>query len=303
MPQFEHRGSSLRGLTPPARLGLIHLICIALVVVASGCAGTSRAEPDPQDDVVQALRTGGGNGGTAAAATTPTGTGWGTLKGQFVLDGAPLPATFLPTGGKDGQVCDVMPIPDQSLVVDAQSKGIANIVVYARKVSRIHESAKEAAAAEVVFDQKNCVFLTHIMAVQAGQPVKIKNSDPIGHNTNVSPRGDAPINPLLPGGADTTYQFTRAQTEPVAVTCNIHPWMKAYIMPRKDPYCAVTDREGRFEIANLPAGEKIEFQVWQEKAGPLEAKSGWSKGRFTETILADDAKDLGTIAVPAAKFQ
>ena len=43
--------------------------------------------------------------------------------------------------------------------------------------------------------------------------------------------------------------------------------MVAYMLPRENGYFAVTDAEGRFEIANLPAGEPLEFQVWHESGG------------------------------------
>ena len=51
-----------------------------------------------------------------------------------------------------------------------------------------------------VFDQKECVFSSHVLPVRVGQTVVIKNSDPIGHNTNVTTQADVNINPLLPPG-------------------------------------------------------------------------------------------------------
>ena len=90
---------------------------------------------------------------------------------------------------------------------------------------------------------------------------------------------------------------------PQAATCSIHPWMKAYIIARDDPYFAVTGADGSFEIKNLPAGEDVEFQVWHEGApAGLEAKAGWGKGRFKLKLPADGEQDLGTIEVPATAF-
>jgi hypothetical protein len=142
------------------------------------------------------------------------------------------------------------------------------------------------------------------MGVRAGQPMLIKNSDPIGHNTNISPTGDVQFNALIAAGGSATYSFSRAQTDPVGIVCNIHPWMKAYVLPRKDPYFAVTKADGTFEIEKLPAGEDIEFQVWQErKPKGLQAKAEWAGGKFKVKIPKDDALDLGTVAVPASAFQ
>jgi hypothetical protein len=89
--------------------------------------------------------------------------------------------------------------------------------------------------------------------------------------------------------------------------------MIAYLLPRENGYFAVTAPDGTFEIANVPAGEKIEFQVWHESAsgtsGALvvntpESKSiGWSnKGRFSVTLEPDEVKEI-QIKVPASAFK
>ena len=215
--------------------------------------------------------------------------------------------SVLDTTGKDSEVCGKHKIPDESLLVDPKSKGIANALVFARKTSRVHESHQQAAKDEVVFDQKDCVFLSHVAPVRVGASVVIKNSDSISHNTNIAPQADVNINPLLPSNEQLKHKFSRAQTTPVPVGCNIHPWMKAYILPRNDSYVAVTRADGSFEIANLPAGEEIEFQVWHERAagvqGALEAKKDWAKGRFKLKLQAGETKDLGAIAVSARAFK
>lgn len=276
-------------------------LAILLLASAVGC-GTSNPDPLPDAMAVGKIRGGGGGGGSAAAASGPAavvGDGWGALKGTFLYAGDPPTPKQLSTGGKDAQVCDVHPILDESLIVDAQTKGIRDIVVFARKVTRVNDDAKKPLG-EQIFDQKNCVFTHHVLAVVTGFPVIIKNSDPVGHNTNLSPPGDVPSNNLLPGGSQLEYTFSRAQNDPVPVSCTIHSWMKAFMLPRKDTYVGVTKADGSFEIANLPAGEPVEFQVWHPKQPKLAAKPEWSQGRFTITIPKDGVQDLGQIQVPPA---
>jgi hypothetical protein len=229
------------------------------------------------------------------------------LKGKFVFSGqAPAPGT-LDTKGKDGEVCDVHPLIDPTLTIDSASGGIKDLVVFARKVSRVNEEAEAAAREPTEFDQKFCLFLDHVKPVMVGQPITIKNSDPIAHKTAISPPGDTQFNPLIAGGGTAEYTFNRNQSAPVIVTCSIHPWMKAYMFPRKDPYSVTTAADGSFEITDLPAGEEIEFQVWHElgaaaqngiQAGPVGAN-----GRFKLTIPADGVEDLGVIEVPASAFK
>jgi len=288
------------------------ILLMALVGVVSvwGCGRSVPPAPAPDVTVAEQIRggVGGEAGGEATAAATSTGEGWGDLTGAFVLDGAIPQLGSLATQGKDGAVCDVAPIPNQALVVDSATNGIANIFVYARKASRVNESYDEAKEGEVVFDQKQCIFLSHVTGVQVGQTLKILNSDPIGHNTNISPPADTGANVLLPGGGSADYKFSRQQDVPVPVQCNIHPWMKSYVLPRKDPYFAVTDAEGKFAIKQLPAGEEIEFQLWQESAsgGPkgelVVPGLTDNKGRFKRTIPADGVLDLETITIPAGAF-
>jgi hypothetical protein len=286
---------------------LTTLCCASLILAAvSGCREAVALHPTVDVAVAKELRAGAGGGEAMhAAAAEPTGTGWGTLKGTFVYGGDPPSASYFSTGGKDGAVCGQQ-VPNQQLVVDSASKGVANIVVFARKVSRVFKPEDGAAAAPPapVFDQKGCLFLSHVFATQMGAPLEIKNSDPVSHNTSFDPGGgNTPANPLLQPNSSVTYKFSRAMNAPAAATCSIHPWMKGYIIARDDPYFAVTGPDGSFEIKNVPAGEDVEFQVWHEQApGGLEAKPGWNKGRFKIKVPADGEQDLGTIEVPAATF-
>ncbi len=194
---------------------------------------------------------------------------------------------------------------DDSLQVDS-SGGIANVVVYA-KVKRVHDSAAPGAnnGKEIVFDQKNCMFITHVLGVQVGEKLDIKNSDPIGHNTNITPGKGASFNQTISAKNSVGYPVTSEESFPAPVTCNIHPWMKAYLLPRKDGYFAVSKPDGTFEIDNLPAGEEVELQLWHERAaGPQgglvvdEPQLHCSpKGRCKITLKADETKDLD-IKVP-----
>src|SRR5688572_10672186 len=124
---------------------------ILLRLVVAGCSSPN-SDPLPNMQTVGFIRGGAASsGGATAGPAAVVGEGWGTLKGVFVFAGDPPSPKTLPTGGKDPQACGQ--IPDESLLVDPQTKGIKNIVIYARKVSRVHEDAA-APPGEQVFDQK-----------------------------------------------------------------------------------------------------------------------------------------------------
>ena len=297
-------------------IGATHVICGALLTtMLSGCGRTAAAGPRAQaqlaKEIREKLQSDAPAADTAAAAAESTGTGWGTLKGTFTFVGTPPAPTPL-KADKDTEVCGKGgPLLDNSLVVGSDG-GIANIVVYAR-AKRVHESAQplgEGAGPEVVFDQKNCMFLTHVLAFQVGSKLEIRNSDPIGHNTKIEPQKNVPFNQMLANNQTVPYAATNEEALPAAVSCSVHTWMRAYMLPRKDKYFAVTKPDGSFEIPNLPAGEELELQVWHERGGgaggglSLDNKElKWtSKGRFKIKLEPDQTLTLA-LKVPAAAFK
>ena len=286
---------------------------MAAVMFAALVGCDTRGEFGPVADAANAgaIRKAFASGEAAAGAKAeakPTGTGWGTLKGQFVYDGAP-PEAKPYNVTKELEVCTVggkAPL-QETLVVDSGSKGIKNVVVFLRDASRVHDSAAPKKE-PVVFDQKHCVFLTHVIGVTVGETVSIKNSDPIGHNTNIVGTG---FNPTVPGDGSTPYPVQKEVSVPNEVKCGIHPWMTAYMLQRKNGYYAVTDAQGNFEIPNVPAGEPLEFQVWHESG--TAAGSGlvgttpdakdvkWSnRGRISLQVQPDEKKEIKVVVPPKA---
>jgi len=244
-------------------------------------------------------------GASTETATAATGTGWGALKGRFTFAGTLAQPKALVVD-KDTEVCSMggMKLIDRSLLVDPSSKGLANVVVFARKTSRVKTAAAET---PLIFDQKNCEFILPVFAARVGQPIDVHNSDSIGHNTNIA---GSSFNQLVPAGQGTAYKPDAETGMPTMVTCNIHPWMKAYAVFRKDGYVAVSAADGSFTIPDLPAGETIEFQVWHERSGGPNGAVGlekpelkWTpKGRFQVTLEPDAVKDLGTLEIPASSI-
>jgi hypothetical protein len=281
-------------------------IVVPGLLACVGCGQGRVAVPDADAEAAGRIRatlvSASSSGGTETVAAA-TGTGWGSLKGRFTFAGAagqPKPLVV----DKDTEVCSKggMKLLDRSLLIDPSSKGLANVVVFARKTSRVKAAVSET---PLVFDQKNCEFISPVFAARVGQPVDVRNSDPIGHNTNIA---GSSFNQLIPAGQGTAYKPDAETGMPTMVTCNIHPWMKAYAVFRKDGYVAVSSPDGSVTISDLPAGETIEFQVWHERSSGPNGAVGlekpdlkWTpKGRFQIKLEPDEVKDLGTLEIPAA---
>ena len=177
---------------------------------------------------------------------------WGSLKGRFVFGGTPPAVTDL-KADKDVEVCGKHKLVNEELVVGAD-KGIANVVVFVRDKSvKVNpELAAEAAKAKVELDNKDCRFQPHVVFVQTGQELVIKNSDTVGHNSNVATVKNPPSNSLIPAGGSAPLKFSAEEVIPSQVTCNIHPWMKGWVLVRPNPYAAVSGADGSFEIKGLP---------------------------------------------------
>jgi hypothetical protein len=299
------------------------LICgfaIALFVLPVGCARKLPPAERVQPTNVTALRAvfGGGSSETATAtAAVAEPTGWATLKGTFKLNGAPPAATALAVT-KDHEVCAPggKPVLSEELVVDSTG-GIKDVLIYLSLPGKFpvgdakweHPDYAATANAILEYDQKNCVFLTHVFAMRSKQKAKVMNSDPVGHNTNIQATGRAAsINATIPSNSSTTYEPGGESPEPFNVSCAIHPWMSAKMIVRDSPYFAVTKPDGSFEIKNVPAGVPLEFRVWQEKAKFLQdvtidgKADKWNKGRMKITLQPDEQKEL-KVVVDAGVFK
>lgn len=241
----------------------------------------------------------------ALSAASASAAEWGTLKGVFRVKGD-VPAPSAVTVSKDPEVCGKHKLVDESLVVGPKGE-LANVVITVRtKKVDVHPDFAKSLATPVDFDNKDCRFEPHVAVVRVGQPLNLKNSDAVPHNSNITPLNNEGANPLIPAGGSVAHKFEAPETIPVKVSCNIHPWMTGLVVVSATPYVAVTGKDGSFDIKNLPAGE-LEFQVWHEKVGYLKsvtvggAPTTWTRGRFTKTIAAGD-NDMKEIVVDAATF-
>jgi hypothetical protein len=260
------------------RIGLALAPCAALL---AGCERPLAPAERVNVKNVRLLKEAFGGDAVAAAAAAETvaaePTGWATIRGRFVLNGDPPPRQPLVVD-KEQDVCAPggKQVLSEQLVVDPATKGIKDVVIYLTTKypdgdsKWEHDSYAADRESEVEFDQKQCVFLSHVFGMRSTQKCKVLNSDPVGHNTNISGGGKAkPENVTIAGNAYAIYEPGGESPEPFAVACNIHPWMSARMIVRNNPYFAITNPDGTFEIPNVPAGVDLEFRLWQEKAGSL----------------------------------
>ncbi|SFI45760.1 carboxypeptidase regulatory-like domain-containing protein [Planctomicrobium piriforme] len=243
---------------------------------------------------------------SVALALALTGQSWagdyGSVEGQYVLEGAvPTPEPLVAKGNpnvKDTATCAAINVPNDARAFDPESKGIANIFVYLRRApSDIHPDLKASATKEVEFDQKYCRFLPHALIVRTDQVVVCKSDDDVAHNLHSNPFANTPANFIVQPNdrTGTPVKMPSPEALPVKIQCDIHPWMSAWWVVLDHPYAAVTDKDGKFKIENLPVGEH-EFRVWHEDAGYVDRK-------LTVKVKAGETTTLEPKKVPLSAFE
>ncbi|MBI5759216.1 MAG: hypothetical protein HZA46_11925 [Planctomycetales bacterium] len=242
---------------------------IAAGLLFGGIVGCQPASPVTVRVLADASAASTGGTVDAGPATTPE--GYGNFVGTVTLNGnAPQLTPVVKAGDagvKDREVCGVMDVPDESLVVNPANKGIANVVLFLeKKPANIKADLAATPTDPVIFDQKGCRFLPHVSIVRINQPLLILSADAVAHNTHTFPNRNNGFNQAIPANErkGVPCPYSKPEANPIEVKCDLHTWMKAYHFPVDHPYVAVTDADGKFEIKGLPAGKHV-FKVWQEK--------------------------------------
>src|ERR1039458_5613073 len=150
----------------------------------------------------------------------------------------------------------------ETYVVGANG-GLENVVLY------ISDWTGNAQTSTTVpeFNQKNCMYTPHVLALDTGQTFKVVTSDQTTHNIHPLPNpmtGNIPWNQSQPPGAQPVEKSWKA-AEVIPVQCNIHPWMHGWHVVVKGPY-ATTDSSGNYTINNVPPGNYT-VTAWHEAAG------------------------------------
>ncbi len=157
------------------------------------------------------------------------------------------------------------------LVEVGKNGGLESVVLYISGGLTGNE-ASEKPTAVPVFDQKNCMYTPHVLAMDVGQTFRVVTSDQTAHNIHPNPNpmtGNIPWNQSQPPGAPPVEKSWKAP-EFIEVKCNIHPWMHGWFAVVKGPY-ATTDTNGAYTINNVPPGSYT-VTAWQETYGTQTAK-------------------------------
>jgi hypothetical protein len=235
----------------------------------------------------------------------PIGEGeYGTIKGRLVWGGAnpPPPITLVEKGQAppNAEICAKNgPILSRDLVVDPKSKGVAYGFAYIVRPKGSNPEAVRSLlskAPKVEVDQKNCVFEPFVLPMHQDQVLVIKSSDPTNHNVRYNSFSNGSQNQIMGPGTQQEYKL-KADRFPIKLECDIHNWMRGYIMVFDHPFFTTTATDGTFEIKGVPAGDQ-NLIVRQETVGWV--TPGLARGMPVK-VPAGGVIDVGEIKLDPEK--
>ena len=237
------------------------ILGVGISALAMGCSGDGGEEAAPTE-------TSGGEASITDADAAPAASGAG-LSGKVSFSGEVPEASVISAEGdaKCAAMHKDKPLVDERVVVSADG-GLANVFVYVTNPP----AGSAAPEAPAVLDQIGCAYTPHVLGLQVGQTMEIRNSDDTTHNVRGIARINKAMNYGQPAGSKARNKVFDEEELAIRMKCDIHPWMTAYVFAMDTPYFGVSDATGAFSISGLPAGE-YDVTAWHEEFGEQTGKA------------------------------
>ena len=259
---------------------LAHAAPVFLLLLVGSCSGSSDSGADSQQEnsekasteVVVPLA-------DSLGAKDYESAEFGAMFGEILLVGD-VPERF-PIGARKMKDCTHFPeVEHLSDFILAQDGKLQNVFVY---IESGYDRAEipEPPAESVVMNQVGCIYTPHVVALQIGQKLIVKNSDPTTHNVNLNAPGNGGTQNRGMVQEQEPLEFEFRRPDRVKLKCDIHPWMSAEVYVSRHPWFAVTGEGGTFSIPEVPPGEYVvvaEHDQFGTVRGRVVVESGKSTG-------------------------
>jgi len=143
-----------------------------------------------------------------------------------------------------------------------------------------------------------CLLAPRIQAVLAPATLNVASEDVAMHRNHIIDVRTGELQAIAPfndNGEVIPFDSLLVRPAQLEVTCEVHPWSKAWILVFDHPYFAMSEKAGTFSIDNIPAGTYT-VKAWHPQLG---------SGEQTVTVAAGQAASLGiklgapTVPTPA----
>jgi len=215
--------------------------------------------------------------GSGSAYETAEVTNAGALEVDVKFSGDPVPEPTEVPVDTNVETCGHK-VFTESLLVDKASRGLKNVVVRLEGIAR-----GKAPPAIVTVNNKSCAFDPHVAVAVKGTKLEIRSADPILHTTH----------PYLAGASWFNLPLQKEEQPParpiprtglMELTCDVHKWMRGYIVVHTNPYLAVSDATGKLKIEGIPAG-RYPYVAWHEQLGEKKGEVEVIAGKAAELKL------------------
>ena len=178
----------------------------------------------------------------------------GVIRGVVLFEGEPPARKVIKIAGGGCQHEGDPQLKEDLIVTDGR---VALAYVYVSK--GLAEEERPVPEEPVYLDQVGCMYSPHVICVQLGQKLLVRNSDTTLHNVNW-PGG----NKMQPAGSKPLEVVYDRPGVGVFYRCDIHPWMSAFVCVADHPFQQVTGEDGAFSLPEIPPGP-YELVLWTEK--------------------------------------
>ncbi len=189
----------------------------------------------------------------------------GTVTGRVTFTGRVPKNPVMDMSAEPNCAARYKTMPHLQLVVVNPNGTLANVFVYV-KAGLPAGATYASPASPVVLDQSACEHHPRVFGIMVGQPLEIRNSDPLLHNIKVLGRNNRTFNISLPAAGMTVTRTFTAPEVMLTFKCDVHGWMRAYAGVLPHPFFATTGTDGRFAIHGLPPGTYT-VEAWHETFG------------------------------------
>lgn len=152
-------------------------------------------------------------------------------------------------------------------ITDAKNQPVADAVVSLVPLAAPAKITPPTAPLEIM--QHGQEFSVYVLPLVVGTAVNFPNRDTVQHHVYSLSRPKKFELPLYAGEAKAPVVFD--QPGVVAIGCNIHDWMSAYVVVLETPWFAKTATNGAAAIADVPPG-RYRAEVWHPRLAKTEAR-------------------------------
>jgi plastocyanin len=150
-------------------------------------------------------------------------------------------------------------------VTDARGAPVADAIVSVRPRAGAVAVAPRSPAARRTIDQKDLAFVPGVEVFRPGDEVVFRNSDATRHHVYSFAAGAKFEFVLAPHESSPPFRLERPGA--VAVGCNIHDSMIAWLYVSDAPWIVRTGADGSASFDGLPPGG-YEVRAWQPRLRP-----------------------------------